>query len=345
MAFGRYGAGGGGSNVNTDPVVIGTGTTAATGAGAVAIGKNVVLGASGSVGIGNGVTSAGSGVAIGATTTTVSNSGIAINGGNAGGPSSIAIGLGSAASSNDAVAMGTGASSAFKGVAIGNAANATGNSAVAIGQNAVANNGSGVAIGMNASATGQNAVALGVGTSQSLQSLAGPGATANAADAVTFGLQANGSSRPSALGLGSGLLSSGGNGQTFIVNAVGDTTNATPTELRTAIARGTFFATNIAASRTLVFDIKIAAHRTDVSGTAAAWPTIKAALTRDATGNCRLLGAVTGAGAATVADAGGATWSVSVTADTVNNRLAIAVTGEAGKTIRWTASISMAELA
>ena len=43
-------------------------------------------------------------------------------------------------------------------------------------------------------------------------------------------------------------------------------------------------------------------------------------------------------------DAGAATWSVAVTADATNNRLAITVTGEADKTIRWVATVEMAEV-
>jgi hypothetical protein len=119
------------------------------------------------------------------------------------------------------------------------------------------------------------------------------------------------------------------------------TSNATATEL--GLDGSTTYLT-IPASRTLAFTIKLAAARTDATGDRAAWSAIQGGITRDSSGNCRLLGSVTGAGTTTLSDAGAATWSVAVTADTANNRLAITVTGEASKTIRWLAIVEAADL-
>jgi hypothetical protein len=119
------------------------------------------------------------------------------------------------------------------------------------------------------------------------------------------------------------------------------TTDATATEVA---LDGTTTYLTVPASRTLAFTIKLAAARTDATGDRAAWPAIQGAITRDSSGNCRLLGSVTGAGTTTLSDAGAATWTVAVTADTSNNRLAITVTGEASKTIRWTAIVEAADL-
>jgi hypothetical protein len=239
-----------------------------------------------------------------------------------------------------ALGYGTNARGAYSTVS-GNSGVASGENATASGNACTASGGNSFAVGSYSTASGAYSAAIGYLTASSgLASFStGNGSAASGSYSVATGYQSNATRYAQASHSGS-YFSTKGDAQNsrFVLSA--QTTDATPTEL--SISSNIYYI-DIGATRTMSCEIKIAAHRTDVSGTAAAWPSITCGITRDATGNCRLLGTPTGAGTTTFCDAGATTWSVAITAPT-SNRLAITVTGEADKTIRWVASVDMAEV-
>lgn len=235
--------------------------------------------------------------------------------GSASGANATSLGRSSVASGDSSTAVGNGSSALGYATVVGASASGSGWGATALGYSAAASATSAVALGYYCSSSGTNATALGY---SAVASREGQHALANGCFAV------------------------GGDSQIsqYVLRAV--TTDATAAEV-TASGSTTGYV-DVPASRTYACKIKIVATRTDTSGTSAAWTNVQAAITRDSTGNCRLLGSVTGAGTTTLCDAGASTWTVAVTADTGNQRLAITVTGEAGKTIRWVASVDLVEV-
>lgn len=100
----------------------------------------------------------------------------------------------------------------------------------------------------------------------------------------------------------------------------------------------------LALNRAHKFRLDVAARRTDVAGEAAGWE-FSGLIARDATGDPYFVGNIEGRSWGTVA---AAAWDVTLSIDTttdVNNPfLAITATGEAGKTIRWVASLNVVEV-
>lgn len=233
-----------------------------------------------------------------------------------------------------------GTASNVRSIAIGLATNSSGQDSICLGNSTIASATNALAMGSTSTASGGSAVSV-AGTASNTNATALRG-TASGVQSTSVGIGAA-ASRFSQVSIAGGIgFAAVGDAQCSIFQSNVTTSDATATELLLGSNAATYI--TIGATRTMSFEIKIAAHRTDVSGTAAAWPSIRGAITRDSSGNCRLLGAVTGAGTTTLADAGGVTWSVAITADSTNNRLAITVTGEAAKTIRWTATTTMAEV-
>ena len=249
-------------------------------------------------------------------------------GNTASGDYSFAAGNGNTAVGVDSVAAGISCTANANAVALGYGNTASGDYSFAAGAASTASNSYSVAAGASSTASGVASVVLGYSNNASggYSFAAGIGALA---------------SRYGQASHASGYFAARGDAQASKFVLRNQTTDATATEVK---LDGLTNYLTIAATRTMSFVIRVAAHRTDVSGTAAAWPSITGGITRDATGNCRLLGSIAGAGTTTMCDAGASTWSVAVTADSTNNRLAITVTGEAGKTIRWVASVDMAEV-
>jgi len=235
--------------------------------------------------------------------------------GNASGVNATSLGRSSAATGDSSVAVGSSSTALGYATVVGASASGSGWGATALGYSASASATSAVALGYYCSSSGTNATSLGYSASASRE---GQHAVANGCFAVGGDSQAS----------------------QYVLRIV--TTDATATEVTTSGSTSGYV--DIPASRTYACMIKVAAIRTDVSGTAAAWTNIQAAITRDSTGNCRLLGSITGDGTTTLCDAGASTWTVAVTADTSNQRLAVTVTGESGKTIRWVAAVDLVEV-
>ncbi|MGD8374065.1 MAG: hypothetical protein PVI21_04370 [Candidatus Woesebacteria bacterium] len=253
-----------------------------------------------------------------------------------------AVGQSASASGNYATAVGRSASAGSYATAVGQSASASGTVATAVGRSASASGSSSIAVGYAASAS-DSATAVGRSATASADyaTALGNSASASGDSSTALGSYAK-ADRYGQHATSNGHFTTAGDARHVVDVLRITTTDATGTELSADGATSGYI--TIAATRTMACTIRVAAHRTDVSGTAAAWAPIHAAITRDATGNCRLLGTPTGTGTTTMCDAGATTWTVAVTADSTNNRLAITVTGEAAKTIRWVATVEMAEV-
>jgi hypothetical protein len=133
-----------------------------------------------------------------------------------------------------------------------------------------------------------------------------------------------------------GAQSNTAQGQASHVVAQGTTTNATPTSIYTENSTGTRIL--IASGTTAAFSILVCARRTDVTGEAAAYK-FEGLIANNA-GTTAIVGSVT----KTVLAESTAAWDCAVTADNTNDAIDISVTGEAAKTIKWAANVTMVEI-
>ena len=279
----------------------------------------------------------------GAQSTSATGSSIALGPATASGNNAIAIATGSGGAR--ASATGSGALAIQTGNT--NGTTSSGSGSVAIGQGATASGVGAFAIGNLAAASGIGAFSFGTeGDSNNTAAgdksfVFGGSCQTNATFGFAHGRYGN-ANRYGQDTRGFSIFGNVGDAQLSQLGFRGSTTDATPTELTLFGQAGQYL--TVGNNRTLSFTANVAAHRTDVTGTVAAWPSISGAITRDAGGSCRIVGAVTGAGTTAICDAGAATWNVTLTADAANNRLAITVTGEAAKTIRWVVSVEAVEV-
>jgi hypothetical protein len=123
------------NGAGTNSTMIGSGTTAAGGLQAVAIGHNAIAANQDSVVIGTGADDTGlRSVAIGVNADAGSNDSVTIGNGAAGDASAVAIGFNSDAAGSQSVAVGYSSRSPWRGVAIGPFAFGGANYGIAIGQ-------------------------------------------------------------------------------------------------------------------------------------------------------------------------------------------------------------------
>lgn len=113
------------------------------------------------------------------------------------------------------------------------------------------------------------------------------------------------------------------------------TTNSTPTEL---FLDGSSLRLTIPTDTTWVSHILVVARRTDVDGESAGY-----SITGVIDNNAGTTAAVGGLATTTIAE-DTAAWSCIATADNTNDALVITVTGENAKTIRWVASVRLAQV-
>jgi hypothetical protein len=267
------------------------------------------------------------------------------------GTHAVAVGANTSATAFSAIAIGTEATAdANYAIAIGNTANASVANAVAFGSFTDATASAAIACGHYAQATGSNSIALGSGTSEATAANAtatgaiaiGYDTLANATDAIAFGYQASATAQ-GAVAIGTGAVADqpnmvafgyGGNYRVGFQSLVADTTDATQTELA-SVNSGYLV---IPSDASTVFSIYVTARRTDVDGESAAY-LIEGCIDNNA-GTTALVGTPT----VTVIAEDTAAWDVVVEADDTNDRLAVKVTGEAAKTIRWLARVEFTEV-
>jgi hypothetical protein len=133
----------------------------------------------------------------------------------------------------------------------------------------------------------------------------------------------------------SGRFAADGDAQTSQLVARISTTNATPTELR---LEGSSVRITIVTDTTWAFHILLVARRTDADNESAAYEFLGCI---DRNGSTT---ALVGTVQKTVIAEDTAAWDADVTADDTNDAMAITVTGEASKTIRWVAYIRLVEV-
>jgi hypothetical protein len=125
--------------------------------------------------------------------------------------------------------------------------------------------------------------------------------------------------------------------QTGNVTLTGTTTNVTQTEI--FIGGVASSRINIASDSTYMFEVRIAARRTDADNESAAY-LLQGCIDNNA-GTTALVGSLN----KVVLAEDTAAWDVDVQADNTNDALIVLVTGENTKTIRWTALVTIVEAA
>ena len=133
----------------------------------------------------------------------------------------------------------------------------------------------------------------------------------------------------------SGSFAANGDAQECKLVARKSTTDATPVEL---FLDGVDDRLVIPSDTTWTFSILVAARRTDVDGESAGYK-FEGVIDNDA-GTVAINGAVT----KTVLAEDTVAWDFNVTADDANNSLKLEATGEAAKTIRWVAIVSIIQV-
>jgi len=169
-----------------------------------------------------------------------------------------------------------------------------------------------VAIGSGATATGTGTFAVGLGTNASI-----------------FGSKA----------FANGSFATAGDAQYGLYVLRNITTTATPTQL---------FLDGVAGVQRIVvgnnsvwtFDILVTARRTDAVGGGGGWRFV-GVIRKDATAGSTTF---VGTPSKTVIGETDTPWDAAVTANTTNGDLAVTVTGEAAKTIRWVATVQSAQV-
>lgn len=248
------------------------------------------------------------------------------------------------ASGSQAVAIGVrNRASVSNGITIGDGCTANGSGAIAVGVScSVAS--TGVAVGQGNTA-GIGAVALGNSLSVGGQYAFGAGIANTASgnfSSIPGGYNATTNSIQGLLAYGFNGTSLGRNQMSFF-GARRETTNNTATRATSDAAAAS--ATNQLTLRNnsaFTFDGKATARDTSTNHMKA-WE-IRGAIKRGATAAAT---SVVGTPTVSViaADTSATPWAVSIGSDTTNGSLAIDVTGETGKTIRWTVVIHSVEVA
>lgn len=143
-------------------------------------------------------------------------------------------------------------------------------------------------------------------------------------------------------------FSTAGDAQTVALHASVMTLNATPTVITidqqaVTLTGATTNVLTIPTNRAHQFRVAVVARRTDVTGDFAGWR-FEGVIAR-ASGSAAFVGTVDGRSWSS--GSGSAAWDVTLSVDTTdgtNNYLKITVTGEAAKTIRWSARIDTVEV-
>lgn len=225
---------------------------------------------------------------------------------------SVAIGSGAYAGGNSGIAVGRSSTAGQSGVAIGDATT-IGASGIAIGNSA--SGGQGISIGMSSYSVQSNSVALG-GSANSLTH--------------KIALKAN------------AQFSAAGDAQAGKFILMRQTIDATPLPI-SATNGGATTANILILPNNGTYAFKgIVVAKDAATGDSAMWE-VTALMKRGANASTTAL-----VGTPTITkvfnDAGAATWTIALTADTTLGGGVITVTGEAAKTIRWVSNIDSAEV-
>lgn len=161
--------------------------------------------------------------------------------------------------------------------------------------------------------------------------------------AIPGGFEATARSIRAAFVMSAGMFSAFGDAQRGHYILRRSTTNNTPARLSADASNTTSqFQVTLPNNSAYIFRGKLIA-RQNTTGDCSAWEVSGVIKRGAAATNTALVGTPTVAMLAQ--DAGAAAWSVAITADTTTGCLAITVTGETSKTIRWVADIETVEVA
>lgn len=231
------------------------------------------------------------------------------------------------------------------GFASGTRAFAGGTQATAIGTQATARGGNAVALGNTSDASGTAAHAFGY-TSKAWGQQAhayGPFSYAVNYQSSSFGV--------GSLAYASNMMSfaSGNNGintlfQRTLTCLYGVTTTATPAGLLSSNSKTLQFlnSQNVAAyGKTMLVSITVVARRTDTPGTDSVW-TMQGVLRGNGSNAYSWIGGSAPTATLIAQDAGASAWAVACSVST--NVLTVTVTGAAGVTISWLASVQLDEV-
>lgn len=294
--------------------------------------------------------------------------------GTSSGSKSISVGFGSSTSASYALAVGLNSSGGgAQGVGISSCAlngsyasgtdafaaaitnntstyGAQGANSVAIGQNAKTTQSSSIAIGRNSAVTGFYAIGLGpqavvqsdggvaIGSAYNV----GWGTKVSAIDGIALGDGAVSNIVKKFVIAGWDGTTQGGRqfGKLLLTN---NTTDATPLVL-VSNAPGNAGSSNnqviLPNDSTFLFEGNIVARNTTNDADSKVW-TFKGAIRR---GTSAATTTIIGTPTINLEASDGSAWSFTLTADTTNGGLAVTVTGEAGKTIKWLSIVDTTEL-
>ena len=321
----------------------------ATGAGSIAIGYSA--GASGA-----------SSLAIGYTANANSNASLSIGYASiAGANYSTAIGLNSSqggsvtSSGTAAMALGGSYASGTDSFAAANADNtgtygAQGANSIAIGLQGKVTTSRGLAIGYGPSVTGAGTGGVAIGylcqaTNSYSVALGGTNNNTTIASGISSYAFGDGSRavQQGKYAYSSGNFSAAADTQQGILIVRASTTDATATVATSdGAAASTTNQVILTDNQSMTFNALITA-RQNTTGDTAAWNVSGCIKRGSGAGTTALVG--TAVSLASGADTGAATWTAVCTADTTNGGLKITVTGQAAKTIRWSATVYTNELA
>jgi hypothetical protein len=255
----------------------------------------------------------------------------------ASGAQSHAEGSSTTASGAQAHAEGNGSASGAQSHAEGNAAVASATASHAEGNQCTAN-------ATNSHAEGSSTTASGLNSHAEGQSCQASGTAAHAEGAYAI------ASRLGQHAKASWFIQATGDAQYSNYTQMALTTNATPMLMVNGPyasgylnSGGNISVLTLPASRAFSFRFDAIARRTDVAGECAAF-TITGAVVSDASGAPRLVGTPA---TVTWADAAAAAWTIAVSIVNPSGSiyyLAFTATGEAGKTIRWCATLHTTEV-
>jgi hypothetical protein len=159
---------------------------------------------------------------------------------------------------------------------------------------------------------------------------------ANATLAIAEGDEGNTKGRESSLARGNGKFSVSGDAQRVEMEFRGTTTDATPTQIGArGQAVGNASAFYLSDDSCATFQFLVVGR----DGVDSGHYIISGAAKKDAAGTAAIIGVV---GVTPVESAGAAAWSATVVA--FGNGVAVQVTGEAGKTIKWVATMTAVEV-
>ncbi len=221
---------------------------------------------------------------------------------------------------------------------------ATGNNSVAVGQLAKASGASSYAVGNAASATANFSVVVG-GDSNTASGpeafvIGGESSTASAAHSGAFGSYAV-AALTGKHAHSSGRFAAAGDAQYGRMVLRKHTTDATATVLTAdTLTPGSTNQVILPDDSTYAFSILVVARRTDANDESAGYK-FEGVIDRNSGAATT---AIVGTVAKTVLAEDTVAWDCNVSADTTNGGLKIEVTGEAGKTIRWVATVWTTEV-